>query len=796
MIPNSDLQKWQQAIKGIETAKNNLSSEELSAIQALTKLIDNDNFEANESRAHIRVIKNLLPQHSNNRLLKVHLTNVITLYEKYFQTPVETPKTVHVSKPEQPAQDRTSKMEQPSRIRALQPEQPVQDHTSKVEQPSRIRVSQPEPPVQILVSQPEQPVQISVPTSEPREKVIVPVPEQPKIEYYYYKDREEKGPIGIDQLKEVGLSPNTLVWRKGLAEWKRAKEVEELGSMFNKPQPPEKPQVKMISDEESKRGRTGLKKALIISGVVVIGLAALAGGYFMLKDSNLFSGKKETDTIDYSFIPASSNDQTWGYINRNSEYEINPQYYDADFFSDGLAKVKSDEGKIGYINKNGEYVIPPIYKNGTAFKEGLAFVVEEGGFPICIDKSGDKQFVMNEAKYVFAFSDGLAMFANEADKYGFVDKNGKTVIEAQFEMALPFIGDFAGFWQSESVGFIDKTGKTTIPPKFKEVGYFSEEKAPFFDGNQWGYIDTNGSYAIHPQFESAGQFKNGLASVQQGGMFGYVNKGGKMVIKPQFDDASSFSDGLAVIRVGEKYGYINKDGNTKINPQFEYAGNFHNGSAPVFNNGKWGLINKTGQYIANPLYSSIKLEVSPNIDEDLVESEYYDISEFFKWFFEKESGNTFDGINASTSLEELSNHPLYGAGLNAREDTRGNSYADCNQETKITNDISIRNILFYFDKPIYKVIETYNRGFRSTRKEIDLNTVLVEFRYELVLSGKAWDKRNTVVSALKTEIERHYGQQMQDGYFLKRDVGKLSFCIVDKGVILQLGVNFNGGNFN
>ena len=758
MIPNSDLQKWQQTIKGIESAKNNLSSEDLSAFQALTKFIESGIFDASESGEYIRVMKKSLAQHGNNRLLKVHLTNFIALCELYFK-----PAKSSVSKQERSAQSNDSKQERSA-----------QGGVSKQEWSAQVNVSKSEKPV---------------------------IPEQPKVEYYYYDGREEIGPLGIGQLKTMGLTPDSLVWREGLVEWKPVKDVEELGFLIREtpppviPEIPKIPPISTISEKKRKKTGTGLKKVLIIIGIALVVLAGLAGGYFMFKDSSLFSGKSDTDMTDYSLIPVSINDETWGYINRNGDYEINALFSDADFFSDGLAKIISDEGKTGYINKNGDYAIQPIYKNGTAFNDGLAFVVEEGGVPTCIDKNGETQFVLKEADYVFAFSEGLAMFATEDGEYGFVDKNGNTVIDAQFDMTFPFIGDYACFRQEEVVGFINKTGKITIPPQFMDLGYFSEGKAPFFDGSQWGYINTNGSYAINAQFESAGQFKNGLAAVQQGGAYGYINKAGKMLINPQFDEASDFSDGLAAVKIEDKYGYISKNGKTKISPKFEYAGNFYKGTAPVFNDGKWGFINKTGQYIVNPLFSMIKHEVPINTNEIVVESDYFDISEFFKWFIEREDGNTFDGIKASTTLEELTNHPIYGACLNAREEDSGNSYADCNQETPITNDISIKNILFYFDKPIYKIIETYNRGIRSTRKEIDLNTKLVELRYELVLSGKAWEKSNTMISALKTEMERHYGQPMEAGYFLKQDVGKLSFCIVDKGIDLQFGVNFNGGDF-
>ena len=498
--------------------------------------------------------------------------------------------------------------------------------------------------------------------------------------------------------------------------------------------------------------------------------------------------------------PVSADGGKWGYINRKGEYVINPQFEDADFFSDGLAKIRTRDGKTGYINKKGEYVIPATYKNGTAFSDGLAFVVSDGGFPICIDRNGNQKFALNDANRITAFREGMAVFITESGERGFVDKTGRTVINAQFESAYSFRGGFARIWRDGVAGFIDKTGKITINPQFKAVGNFYEDKAAFSDGKQWGYISTKGGYAINPMFDDAGRFSNGLAAVKQGKAFGYIDKTGKLVINPQFDGASPFSDGLAAVRAGGKYGYINKDGKYEINTQFEYAGDFSNGTALVCSADKWGFINKKGQYVVNPQYKYIKIDPSIDARPEFVESDYYDASEFIKLFFEKEAGNTFDGIKASTTLEELSDHPVYGAGINARE----SNYADYRKIIPITKDISIEKVLFIFVKtPVYKTVETSNNwGYRSARKEYDFNATPDAIVYQFILSGKASEKRDAVVNALKTEIERRHRQSMLSdadrgsNYTLYQDDGKLNFRIDASSNVLLLWVAYNKEGLN
>ena len=541
---------------------------------------------------------------------------------------------------------------------------------------------------------------------------------------------------------------------------------------------------KLIESPKLPKTKSRGKRVLLLS-LIAVGIIAAVGAVLLL-----FTFEQSGKTADYSLIPVSNDSERWGYINRKGEYVINPQFEDANFFSeDGLARIMSGNGKIGYINRKGEYVIPAIYKNGTSFNDGLAFVVAEGGYLTCIDKKGNEKFVLNVATRVSAFSEGLAIFVTENGKHGFVDKTGKLVINAQFERALPFNSGFARIWQKGNVGFIDKTGRITINPQFIAIGNFSEEKAAFYNGKQWGYINAKGAYIINPQFEYAGKFSNGMAVIKQGRAYGYINKEGKLIINPQFDEASCFSDELAAVQSGSNFGYINKDGKFVINPQFEYADDFHNGIALVRSADKWGFINKKGQYVVNPQFSHIKHETLHEDYTDFVESDYYDASEFVKRFFERENGKTFDDINASTTLEKLANHTIYGADMNARE----SHYADYRKTISITNDIAISHIGFYFKTPIYSTENTYNnRGYYSTNKNYNFKATPDAIIYQFSLYGKAYEKRNIIMNALKTEIERRQGQPMKkiDAdkkiYCLFQDNEKLSFVIDMDNATLQV----------
>ena len=493
--------------------------------------------------------------------------------------------------------------------------------------------------------------------------------------------------------------------------------------------------------------------------------------------------------VDLTLIPVKSGEK-WGYINKKGEYVINPQFADAGFFRDGLAKVVSVDGKTGFINTDGKYEIPAKFKNATPFSEGLAFVVSDGSYPVCIDKSGETIFSLKQAKYAVWFSEGLAEFVTTERKYGFADKTGQIVVNPQFEDAMPFSEGFAAVKQNDKWGFIDKSGKIVISSQFDAVGNFKNGKAVFYNGKQWGYIDTKGSYVINPQFDRAWDFSEGMAMITSGKTVGYIIEDGKIEINPQFDDAGPFQSGLAVIRQGDRYGYINKSGKIEINPQFDDATPFFNDLAFVKSGDRWGIIDKKGKYLVNPQFDQVK-KIG---DLFAVESDYYDAKAFINKFFEK-AGNdkSFDGFRASSTLQKIIDHPLYD-NVNASDKYTSYTY----NKQKMTDDISVGKTQFHFTNPIYEIVTEYSEyyGYRyetGTKKQYKFPEKFSAIEYQFDLSGDAEDKGGAIANALKTEIEKRYNIKMEtkkNQYSVCQD-NNLSFVIIYGKYSLSLYVGFN-----
>jgi uncharacterized protein (TIGR02145 family) len=273
-----------------------------------------------------------------------------------------------------------------------------------------------------------------------------------------------------------------------------------------------------------------------------------------------------------ALVKTSGKDAKWGFIDEKGSYVINPKYKYATVFNEGLAWVVVENGAPTAINEKGEIKI--TLKNAEdvrLFSEGLAAfstVDKDGkkkwGF---IDKNGNVK-INPQFDQVSRFSESKCAVANEERKWGYIDDNGKISINYQFNNAQDFSNGRAVVSSDDKYGVIGKDGKYIINPQFE---YMMNDGEWFVidQNDKWGWCDANGKIIINPQFANVCLFLNNkLAPVQSGDQWGYVDKEGKIFINPQFKAAKSFSGNLALVYSSDKIGFINEEGKYIINPQF------------------------------------------------------------------------------------------------------------------------------------------------------------------------------------------------------------------------------------
>lgn len=216
-------------------------------------------------------------------------------------------------------------------------------------------------------------------------------------------------------------------------------------------------------------------------------------------------------------------------------------------------------------------------------------------------------------------------------KYGYVDVNGKTIIDPEFEdAALEFSEGLACIKMKDKWGFIDLSGKKVISCKYEEVWYFHEGLAKAKLLGKWGYIDKKGKTVIPFVYDYGGNFekgtasaqlndkyglidnrgnelisfkydairmdaKTGIAQVKLSGKWGFADQSGKEIIPCIYESVFDFYEGLTHVKLNNKYGYIDITGNVIIPIKYDDAWTFSNGEARVKLNGREFYINKKGE---------------------------------------------------------------------------------------------------------------------------------------------------------------------------------------------------------
>ena len=82
------------------------------------------------------------------------------------------------------------------------------------------------------------------------------------------------------------------------------------------------------------------------------------------------------------------------------------------------------------------------------------------------------------------------------------------------------------FTKDGKYGYVDKNGKTIIPPKYDGANDFSEGLASVLSDGKWGFIDYCGNIVIPFEYDEVFNFSEGFAWVKKDGKWGVVDKFG------------------------------------------------------------------------------------------------------------------------------------------------------------------------------------------------------------------------------------------------------------------------------
>lgn len=234
-----------------------------------------------------------------------------------------------------------------------------------------------------------------------------------------------------------------------------------------------------------------------------------------------------------------------GFLNANTGYVVIPaQYKKAWVFSDGLAAVVNESGKIGFVNKDNQVVIPFRYDYRTEypidylFHNGYCVMTDERGACGVIDK--EDNWVM-EPKYdcIWNLYFNKYRIVKEGEKYGMIDENLQFIFPVEY--------DAIEFAESERDGVLLTKDYVT-----QHVAFDGTVMDPFVVDN---VEDLHYTQAMEPMIVDDG-YGNGSLKTEKtvladyvryraNGLYGVMHREtGKVIIPAQYEDVSMVSPTL------------------------------------------------------------------------------------------------------------------------------------------------------------------------------------------------------------------------------------------------------------
>ncbi|WP_379144748.1 WG repeat-containing protein [Paenibacillus sp. sgz500992] len=241
----------------------------------------------------------------------------------------------------------------------------------------------------------------------------------------------------------------------------------------------------------------------------------------------------------------------------------------------------------------------------------------------------------------------------EGTRWGYINNEGRTVIEPRYEYAEEFQENGLAIVQrNDKSGLIDSSGREKVRPAYSFIAPFSEGRAVVSDAKGYTLIDERGKQVTAARYDYLNSLHEGRAmfskqSTTGTSHYGYLDAQGKEVLPAVYEDAGDFMNGTALVKLGErefalidpqgtvlhrykypfvgypgdgllayqatengKYGYLRIDGSIAIEPQYTAALPFSAGRA-VINTAEnygnaYGLIDKQGKLVVPAQYYEVQ----------------------------------------------------------------------------------------------------------------------------------------------------------------------------------------------
>lgn len=283
-----------------------------------------------------------------------------------------------------------------------------------------------------------------------------------------------------------------------------------------------------------------------------------------------------------------------------SKYDTDYKFHDG-----MLAVVNKENGLIGFVSKEGKLLkggykwFRPSSISMPKFGAGAVIVGCDGGEDsqgrmikdwYILDKMGNTIKLKYDIADAIPFNeDGIAAIIARSNyterRVKYINTKGVEVYiglsRGQYNYAVPEIGairdGLAKFYDTSNkkYGYIDKQGKIVIPAQFVYADDFSEGLAIVQKDYKYYFINPQGEQAFDKQFSNRPlPFKHGYSGVKKTNKkCVYINKQGEVCSDEYYNLTSFYPNGIALV---QKSNNVNERCLTSINTDFVEIGNAAN----------------------------------------------------------------------------------------------------------------------------------------------------------------------------------------------------------------------------
>ena len=273
----------------------------------------------------------------------------------------------------------------------------------------------------------------------------------------------------------------------------------------------------------------------------------------------------------------------YGYMDATGKMVIPAECVDVNNFSSGVARVIRND-QIQFIDKDGKSIgdFPATYYPDDYFYYDRLWVQDPNTNLLGLM---DKQFNLTvPAKYKelgYCGDNGYCWCSSDGNLYGFVDRDGKEVIPAQYVFCYTFSGGV------NSVGVAQANGDTL-----------------------YGIINSAGEYLLEPQAMFLESINDGFFAYWVNGYCGLMDKNGNRLTEAVYTYLWEFSDGMVCFNKDGKLGYLNQQGTELVPATYYNSRDYESGYCWVLksDDDPWELIDKKG----NVVYALPKANLYPD----------------------------------------------------------------------------------------------------------------------------------------------------------------------------------------